>query len=143
MSDPAASIDDLSMQAFFRRCKRGETPGFPHFKSADRWKQLAFEAPGRSFAAKAGLNRVVLDAGFGLLEQMILAKAEEAGRRVVRVNPRFSSQECSHCGHVACGARHHADVNAALVIRGRAQSVLMSELIPAEDAGSRNHDVAA
>ena len=109
---------------------------------SDRWKQLAFEAPGRNVAAKAGLNRVVLDAGFGLLEQMILAKAEEAGRRVVRVNPRFSSQECSHCGHVARGARH-ADVNAALVIRGRAQSVLMSELTPAEDAGRRNHDVAA
>uniref|UniRef100_E6QHH7 Uncharacterized protein n=1 Tax=mine drainage metagenome TaxID=410659 RepID=E6QHH7_9ZZZZ len=29
------------------------------------------------------------------------------------------------------------------MIRGRAQSVLMSELIPAEDACRRNHDVAA
>ncbi|MHB8462972.1 MAG: RNA-guided endonuclease InsQ/TnpB family protein, partial [Vulcanimicrobiaceae bacterium] len=53
----------------------------------------SIEAPGHNVAAKAGLNRVVLDAGFGLLEQMILAKAEEAGRRVVRVDPRFSSQE--------------------------------------------------
>jgi hypothetical protein len=33
---------DLAMQAFFRRCKRGETPGFPRFKSAARWKQLTF-----------------------------------------------------------------------------------------------------
>ncbi|HVA32906.1 MAG TPA: hypothetical protein VNG31_02085 [Candidatus Baltobacteraceae bacterium] len=39
----------------------------------------SIEAPGRNVAAKAGLNRVVLDAGFGLLEHMILAKAEEAG----------------------------------------------------------------
>jgi hypothetical protein len=23
---------DLAMQAFFRRCKRGETPGFPRFR---------------------------------------------------------------------------------------------------------------
>jgi len=23
---------DLAMQAFFRRCKRGETPGFPRYK---------------------------------------------------------------------------------------------------------------
>ncbi|MHB8392594.1 MAG: RNA-guided endonuclease InsQ/TnpB family protein [Acidobacteriaceae bacterium] len=116
----------------------------------------SIEAPGRNVAAKAGLNRVVLDAGFGLLEQMILAKAEEAGRRVVRVDPRFSSQECSHCGRiaresrrrrryvcVACGYQNHADVNAALVIRGRAQSVLTSELTPAEDAGRCNHKVAA
>ncbi len=108
------------------------------------------ERPGRNVAAKAGLNRVVLDAGFGLLEQMIVAKAESAARLVVRVNPRFSSQECSQCGHiasesrrrrryvcVACGYYCHADVNAALVIRGRAQSALMSEQIPAENAGRR------
>ncbi len=107
--------------------------------------------PGRNVAAKAGLNRVVLDAGLGLLEQMILAKAEEAGRRIVRVNPRFSSQECSRCGHiaresrrrrryvcVACRFTCHADVNAALVIRGRAQSALIQvEPTPAEDAGGR------
>jgi putative transposase len=33
---------DLAMQAFFRRCKRGETPGFPRFKPAARFKQLTF-----------------------------------------------------------------------------------------------------
>src|SRR5579872_3799349 len=64
------------------------------------------------------------------------AKAEEAARTVVRVDARFSSQECSRYGHVAresrrrrryvcvaCGFACHADVNA--------------ELIPAEDAGRR------
>ena len=113
------------------------------------------ERPGRNVAAKAGLNRVVLDAGFGLLEQMIVAKAESAARLVVRVDPRFSSQECSQCGHiasesrrrrryvcVACGYHCHADVNAALVIRGRAQSALMSEPTPAENAGRRTRCAA-
>ena len=108
------------------------------------------EQPGRNVAAKAGLNRVVLDAGFGLLRQMIVAKAESAGRTVAEVDARFSSQECSRCGHVAresrrrrrfccvaCGHAAHADVNAALVIRRRAQSALMSERTPAEDAGRR------
>ncbi|MHB8140977.1 MAG: RNA-guided endonuclease InsQ/TnpB family protein, partial [Vulcanimicrobiaceae bacterium] len=108
------------------------------------------EQPGRNVAAKAGLNRVILDAGFGLLHQLIAEKAEEAARRVVLVDPRFSSQECSRCGTiaresrrkrrfccVACGFSCHADVNAALVIRGRAQLALTSELIPAEDAGGR------
>lgn len=97
------------------------------------------EQPGRNVAAKAGLNRVMLDAGFGLLAQLIEGKAEEAGRLVVRVDPRFSSQACSRCWHVAkesrrrrrfvcvaCGSTLHADVNAALVIRGRAQSALRS-----------------
>ena len=33
------------------------------------------EEPGRNVAAKAGLNRAVLDAGFGLLRQLVGEKA--------------------------------------------------------------------
>jgi len=108
------------------------------------------DKPGRNVAAKSGLNRVMLDAAFGLLEKKIVEKAEEAARRVVRVDARFTSQECSRCGLIAarsrrrrrfeciaCGYRCHADVNAALVIRGRAQLALWSELDPAEEAGRR------
>ncbi len=114
------------------------------------------ERPGRNVRAKSGLNRVVLDSGFGLLRQMIVAKAEEAARTVVEVAARFSSQECSRCEHIAresrrrrrfccvrCGHRNHADVNAALVIRGRAQLALKSELDPAEEAGRRGQEAAA
>jgi putative transposase len=114
------------------------------------------ESPGRNVAAKAGLNRRLLDSGFGLLRQMIVAKAEEAARTVVEVESRFSSQECSRCGHIAresrrrrrfccigCGYCNHADVNAALVIRGRAQLALESELHPAEEAGRRGKGAAA
>jgi len=115
----------------------------------------SLERPGRNVAAKRGLNRRLLDAGFGLLRQLIVEKAEEAARTVVEVDARFSSQECSRCGQVAsesrrrrrficvaCGYRSHADVNAALVIRGRAHLALMSELYPAEDAGRRAGRVA-
>lgn len=104
--------------------------------------------PGRNVAAKSALNRHLMDAGFGLLRKMIAAKAEETARAVVEVDGRFSSLECSRCGHraresrrrrrfacVACGFRLHADVNAALVIRRRAQSALKSGPDPAEDAG--------
>ena len=113
------------------------------------------ENPGRKVAAKSALNRRMLDAGFGLLRQMIVAKAEEAARTVVEVDARFSSQECSRCEHVAresrrrrrfccvaCGYCLHADVNAALVIRRRAQLALISELDPAEDAGRRTRCAA-
>ena len=47
----------------------------------------SIQQPGRRVAAKAGLNRVVLDAGFGLLHRLIAEKAEEAARRVVLVDP--------------------------------------------------------
>ncbi|HEV3090395.1 MAG TPA: hypothetical protein VGX91_03020, partial [Candidatus Cybelea sp.] len=59
------------MAAFFRRVTRGETP-----------KGTA-EQPGRNVRAKAALNRRLLDSSFGLLRQMIVAKAEEAARTVV------------------------------------------------------------
>jgi putative transposase len=92
------------------------------------------EKPGVNVRAKAGLNRALLDSSFGLLQQMIASKAEEAGIGVVAVDPQFSSQECLCCGHIAaesrrkrrfacvrCGFCVHADVNAALVIRRRAE----------------------
>lgn len=78
-------------------------------------------------AAKASLNRSVLDAGWGVFLRVLTAKAEWAGRAVVAVNPRHTSQRCSRCGHaaagnrvtqavfrcLACGHTAHADENAA------------------------------
>ena len=88
-------------------------------------------------AAKAGLNRAISDAGWGQLLQFLAYKAEDAGRQVIAVDPRHSSQRCSSCGHVAggnrltqaefrcqgCGHQAHADVNAAINIlrAGRAR----------------------
>jgi putative transposase len=84
-------------------------------------------APGTNVAAKSGLNRSILDAGWGVFLSILRAKAESAGRAVVQVNPRHTSQRCSRCGHVtagnrvsqaefccqSCGLEMHADVNAA------------------------------
>ena len=87
-------------------------------------------------AAKAGLNKSILDAGWGTLISMLVYKAEDAGRHLVAVNPRHTSQTCSRCGHVdrdsrhgtvfrcvSCGHEDHADVNAAVNIlrAGQAQ----------------------
>jgi putative transposase len=81
-------------------------------------------------AAKAALNKSILDAGWGVFLRILAAKAESAGRKVVAVNPRHTSQRCAECGHVAvgnratqaefrclsCGYEAHADVNAAVNI---------------------------
>jgi putative transposase len=56
------------------------------------------QEPGRNVAAKAGLNRSILDAGWGQFLAILLAKAEGAGRRVVKVNPRDTSITCCLCG---------------------------------------------
>jgi putative transposase len=78
-------------------------------------------------AAKSGLNRSIYDAGWGIFLRILSAKAESAGRIVIAVNPRHTSQRCGHCGYtaagnrvtqaefrcLACGHEAHADVNAA------------------------------
>jgi putative transposase len=89
--------------------------------------------------AKTGLNRAILDAGWGDLLAMTTYKAESAGRAVVTVDPRNTSRRCASCGHVsagnrcgavfrcqACGHEAHADINAAVNIlrAGRAQQLL-------------------
>jgi putative transposase len=56
------------------------------------------EHPGRNVAAKAGLNRSILDAGWGQFTSILVAKAESAGRRVVLVNPVATSIDCHICG---------------------------------------------
>jgi putative transposase len=60
------------------------------------------EHPGRNVAAKAGLNRSILDAGWGQFTSILVAKAESAGRRVVLVSPAFTSIDCHTCG-ASCG----------------------------------------
>jgi putative transposase len=56
------------------------------------------EHPGRNVAAKAGLNRSILDAGWGQFTSILVAKAESAGRRVILVNPAYTSIDCHTCG---------------------------------------------
>jgi putative transposase len=49
-------------------------------------------------AAKAGLNKVILDAGWGQFANILVSKAEEAERRAVFVNPAGTSIHCHICG---------------------------------------------
>jgi putative transposase len=92
-------------------------------------------------AAKAALNRSILDAGWGILDRMLAYKAEEAGRQIVRVDPRHTSQRCAECGTVdgasrvgavfrcrTCGHTDHADINAA-------RNILRAGLAQQEQSG--------
>lgn len=79
-------------------------------------------------------QRVTLHSwAFDQLDRLITYKAARAGIRVVHVDPAYTSQGCSACGHVAkanrpnqstfrctsCGFAEHADVNAARNIAAR------------------------
>jgi transposase len=80
--------------------------------------------PGRNVRQKAGLNRGILAAGWGMLAARLEQKATG---RVEKVNPAYTSQTCYACRHCAaenrksqavficasCGHQANADVNAA------------------------------
>jgi IS605 OrfB family transposase len=82
------------------------------------------DVPGQNVRAKARLNRQISRSGWGLLVRRL---EDKAPGRVDRVNPAYTSQRCSACGHVAaesrksqalfrcaaCGFACNADVNAA------------------------------
>lgn len=79
-------------------------------------------------AAKSGLNKSILDAGWGLFVLFCSYKAANAGTNVIAVNPRYTSQLCSGCGAVRkktlaerwhsceCGCELDRDHNAAINI---------------------------
>lgn len=82
--------------------------------------------PRTNVTQKRGLNRSLLDVAIGDLYSKLDYKAERAGGRVIRVNPRNTSQTCSGCSvivpktlsqrrHVCtCGVDLDRDHNAAL-----------------------------
>jgi putative transposase len=96
------------------------------------------ERPGRNVRQKAGLNRRILDSGWGELARRVREKGKASGVFVVEVSAAFTSQTCAVCRAVGrenresqavfhcqdCGHRAHADVNAAIVIRERGIQML-------------------
>lgn len=91
------------------------------------------EEPGTNVAAKSGLNKSILDAGWSQFALILTAKAESAGRTIIRVNAANTSRTCPTCGYTAaanrpsqavfscqaCGHTGHADIVAARNILGR------------------------
>jgi putative transposase len=89
-------------------------------------------------AAKAGLNKSIHDAGWGVFLGILAHKAESAGRRLIPVDPRNTSRTCPACGHVSgenrttqekfectsCGHTANADQVGALNVAIRAGLVL-------------------
>lgn len=85
------------------------------------------EKPGINVRQKAGLNRAILDAGWGMLVRQL---EDKAPYRVEKVRAAYTSQTCSVCGYCSsknrksqagfrcqsCGYTGNADVNAAINI---------------------------
>ena len=85
------------------------------------------ENPGKNVKQKAGLNRAMQNTALGGLRRNLEYKCG----RLIEVNPAYTSQTCSECGHVnkenrktqarflcvSCSYASNADTNAAINIR--------------------------
>ena len=82
-------VEDLQIANMLRRAKPVPDP----------------DKPGQYLAngarAKSGLSRSISDAGWGRFVSILRAKAEEAGRTWIEVDPRHTSDGCEACGHAA------------------------------------------
>jgi hypothetical protein len=82
-------VEDLQIANMLRRAKPVLDP----------------ENPGQYLAngarAKSGLSRSISGAGWGRFVSILCAKAEEAGRIWIEVDPRHTSDRCENCGHAA------------------------------------------
>lgn len=67
------------------------------------------EAPGKNVRQKAGLNRSVLEIGFGEMRRQLEYKCKRYGGRCVAVDPRDTSRRCPKCHHTAKGNRISRD----------------------------------
>ncbi|MGH3958275.1 RNA-guided endonuclease InsQ/TnpB family protein [Mycobacterium sp.] len=82
-------VEDLKISNMLRRAKPKPDPDNPE----------QFLPNGAR--AKSGLNRSISDAGWGQFVLILRAKAEDAGRTWIEVNPRHTSDGCECCGHAA------------------------------------------
>jgi putative transposase len=82
---------------------------------------------------KKHLSKAILDVGWHSIVSKLTYKANWLGKNVVKVNPAFTSQKCSSCGHINklsrlsqetyhcsnCNTITNADFNAAINIKNK------------------------
>ena len=101
----------------------------------------SMENKGKNVKAKSGLNKSILDQGWGMMIDMLEYKQQWRGGLLIKVNPCYTSQTCFECKHIAkenrqtqarfecvkCTYFANADVNAARNILAAGHAVLSVE----------------
>ncbi len=96
------------------------------------------DAPGRNVRAKSGLNKSILDQGWGEFRRQLEYKMAWKGGYLVAVPPQYTSQTCPCCGHVSkdnrqtqakfecvdCGFEENADKVGAINVLARGHRVI-------------------
>ena len=96
------------------------------------------EKPGKNVRQKSGLNRSILDPGWGMFRSQLAYKLQWNGGMLLTVPPQNTSRTCPCCDHVSednrktqaqfkcvsCNYKNHADVVGAMNILERGHRLL-------------------
>jgi putative transposase len=99
------------------------------------------ENPGKNIKQKSGVNRSILDQGWHEFKRQLEYKLNWKGGYLCLVDPKYTSQKCQECGHIAkenrrsqsifvcekCGYQKNADINAAKNILAAGHAVMVCE----------------
>lgn len=99
-------------------------------------KNMSKAAKLKNVKQKSGLNKSILDQGWGLFFDMLTYKQDWNGGMVIKVPPQHTSQKCPSCHHTAkenrliqadfvcveCGYKNNADVVGAINVLTRGLS---------------------
>ena len=107
-------------------------------KNMSRSAKGIFEKPGKNVKAKAGLNRVITQQGWGIFFEMLEYKLNAKGGKLLKVDPKYTSQKytsqtCPKCKYISkenrlsqskfvckkCNYSNNADIVGALNILDR------------------------
>ncbi len=114
-----------------------------------RYRTIALENLNIKGMVEENFGKQINDAGWGKLADMISYKAESAGCRVVFVDPKDTTKECSRCGTIvpkklwerehrcpSCGLVLDRDLNASINILSRALGHRVETLVESTQAES-------
>lgn len=107
-------------------------------RNMSRSSKGTIERPGKNVRQKSGLNRAILDQGWGEFRRQLGYKVAWHGGMLLAVPPHHTSQTCPACTHVSqdnrqtqalflcvdCGYENHADVVGAINILERGYRLL-------------------
>ncbi len=119
------------------------------------------EQPGTMVRKKSGLNRSILDQGWGLFRHQLDYKLQWNGGMLLVVPPQNTSRTCPSCDHVSkesrktqaqfecvdCKYKNNADVVGAINVLERGYRLLacgeMAHFRPLEEAGTRRSELVS
>ncbi|CAG1016093.1 hypothetical protein RHIZO_05271 [Rhizobiaceae bacterium] len=99
-------------------------------RNMSRSARGSIEVPGKKVRQKAGLNKAILDQGWGEFRRQLGYKLDWSGGMLIAVPPHNTSRTCPCCGHIsaenrpsqarfsctACDYENHADLVGAINI---------------------------